>query len=116
MSKETYYISRGGHKRPQPRLLTKLKGHLIESVAWNLEEQTDQTTGAILFGTSEGNCLITMKWSLSIIIQFTYILQYTDITLMLYVHNYIHQCMVILVQLHVTVSCCIIETLTVYTT
>ena len=54
-SKETYYLSRGGGpKKPQPRLLPKLKGHLIESVAWNMEEQTDQTTGAILFGTSEG--------------------------------------------------------------
>ncbi len=64
MSKETYYITRGGQKRPQPRLLSKLKGHLVDSVAWNLEEQTDQTTGSILFGTSEGQNNITITIAL----------------------------------------------------
>lgn len=53
-SKETYYIPRGGAKKPQPRLLPRLKGYLIESIAWNNEEGNEQSTGAILFGTNEG--------------------------------------------------------------
>ena len=55
-SKESYYVPRGGPKKPQPRPLPKFKGHLIESVAWNKVEQSDrdQTTGAILLGTNAG--------------------------------------------------------------
>ena len=53
-SKESYYLTKGGAKRPQPRLLPKLKGHLIESIAWNKTEQTEQSTGAILIGTNAG--------------------------------------------------------------
>ena len=56
VSKETYYVPREGPKRPQPRLLQKLKGYLIESVGWNMVEQSGQSTGAILFGTNEGTC------------------------------------------------------------
>ena len=43
-----------GTKRSTPRVHTsRLKGH-IESVAWNLQDQSEQTTGAILFGLSNG--------------------------------------------------------------
>ena len=52
-SKECYYIGRSG-KRSSPRTLAKVKGHLIESVAWNYGDQTDQGTGPILLGTSTG--------------------------------------------------------------
>ena len=53
-SKDTFYISRGGTKRPQPRPLPKFKNALLESVAWNKIEQTDSSTGAILVGTNQG--------------------------------------------------------------
>ena len=53
-SKDTFYISRGGTKRPQPRPLPKFKNTLLESVAWNKIEQTDSSTGAILVGTNQG--------------------------------------------------------------
>ena len=41
-------------KRAIPRLPPKVKGHLIESVAWNKVEQTDYATGPILLGTNNG--------------------------------------------------------------
>ena len=40
--------------RTQPRLLPKVRGQLIESVAWNKVEQSDTGTGPILLGTSNG--------------------------------------------------------------
>ena len=54
-SKEAYYVSRGGPKKPQPRLLQRFKGFFVESVAWNKTELSDQSTGPILLGTSSGN-------------------------------------------------------------
>ena len=53
-SKEAYYIGRGGPKKPQPRILPKLKGHQFESVAWNKLDRTEHSTGPILLGTSMG--------------------------------------------------------------
>ena len=53
-SKDTFYVSRSGTKRPQPRPLPKFKNTLLESVAWNKVEQTETSTGAILVGTSHG--------------------------------------------------------------
>ena len=53
-SKECYYIGSRLPKRSQPKPLTKVKGQLIESVAWNKVDQNEQSTGAILLGTSTG--------------------------------------------------------------
>ena len=53
-SKECYYIGSRMPKRSQPKPLQKVKGQLIESVAWNKVEQSDQSTGPILLGTSTG--------------------------------------------------------------
>jgi hypothetical protein len=59
-SRDCMYIGRSRPgKRAIPRLLTKVKGHLIESVAWNKVEQTEYTTGPILLGTSNGIILET---------------------------------------------------------
>ena len=78
-SKESYYLTRGGAKRPQPRLLPKLRGHLIESIAWNKTEQTEQSTGAILIGTNAGKYMYifirhvyTCTCTVPDIIKFTY--------------------------------------------
>ena len=58
-SRDCMYIGRSRPgKRAIPRLLTKVKGHLIESVAWNKVEQTEYTTGPILLGTSNGELYI----------------------------------------------------------
>lgn len=52
-SQDNYYISLGtSSKKPKP--ITKLKGHLIESVGWNWQNANEKTTGAILLGTSKG--------------------------------------------------------------
>lgn len=53
-SKEMYHIARGGVKKTQPRLQPKVKGHLVESVAWNKHETSEHSTGAILLGTNNG--------------------------------------------------------------
>ena len=53
-SKECYYIGKSTGKKTAPRLLPKVKGHLIESVAWNKLESSDNGTGPILLGTSTG--------------------------------------------------------------
>ena len=54
-SKECYYIGQAS-KRAQPRILPKVKGQVIESVAWNKLEMREQGggTGPILLGTSQG--------------------------------------------------------------
>ena len=57
-SKEMYYIARGGAKKFQPRLLSKFKGHFVESVAWNKTELSEASTGAILLGTNNGKLII----------------------------------------------------------
>lgn len=41
-----------------------LQGHLIESVGWNWQNASDNTTGAILLGTSKGT-EITLHFSFS---------------------------------------------------
>ena len=46
-----YYYT---HSRSQPRPLPKVRGQLIESVAWNKVEQGEHGTGPILLGTSNG--------------------------------------------------------------
>ena len=53
-SKECYYIGSRLPKRSQPKPLQKVKGQLIESVAWNKVEQSEHSTGPILLGTSTG--------------------------------------------------------------
>ncbi len=53
-SKEAFYIGRATGKRSTPKPLPKLRGHLIESVAWNKLESTDTGTGPILLGTNTG--------------------------------------------------------------
>nr|XP_022303010.1 vacuolar protein sorting-associated protein 18 homolog [Crassostrea virginica] len=50
-STENLYLSRNSRK---PRSIGKLKGHLINAVAWNLQNTNENTTGAILLGTSRG--------------------------------------------------------------
>ena len=54
-SRECYYIGQAS-KRPQPRLLPRVKGQVIESVAWNKYEMKESGggTGAILLGTAQG--------------------------------------------------------------
>lgn len=58
-SKECYYIGQAS-RRPQPRLIPKVKGQVIESVAWNKLEMSEQNggTGAILLGTTQGKSKI----------------------------------------------------------
>ena len=54
-SRECFYVGRGRQgKRAMPRPLPKVKGHWIESVAWNKVEQTESGTGPILLGTNNG--------------------------------------------------------------
>ncbi|KAH9519313.1 Vacuolar protein sorting-associated protein 18 like protein [Bulinus truncatus] len=50
-SQENYYISKHW-KKPKP--ISKLKTHLIECVGWNWQNANDNTTSAILVGTSKG--------------------------------------------------------------
>lgn len=50
-STENLYLSRNSRK---PRSIGKLKGHLVNAVAWNLQNTNENTTGAILLGTSRG--------------------------------------------------------------
>ena len=54
-SRECYYIGQAS-KRSQPRLLPKVRGQVIESVAWNKLEMKESGTGtgAILLGTAHG--------------------------------------------------------------
>ncbi|KAK7491492.1 hypothetical protein BaRGS_00017321 [Batillaria attramentaria] len=52
-SQDNYYISLGTSSR-KPKPITKLKGHLIESVGWNWQNANEKTTGAILLGSSKG--------------------------------------------------------------
>ncbi|XP_052234264.1 vacuolar protein sorting-associated protein 18 homolog [Dreissena polymorpha] len=50
-SMENSYLSRNS-KKPKP--ITKLKGHHIDSVGWNWQNEQENTTGSILLGTSKG--------------------------------------------------------------
>ncbi|XP_064634570.1 vacuolar protein sorting-associated protein 18 homolog [Lineus longissimus] len=50
-SGENYFLHRNTRKAKQ---LTKLKGHVIDSVGWNRHNQSDSTTSEILLGTSRG--------------------------------------------------------------
>lgn len=50
-SSEIFYLSRNSKK---PRSIPKLKGHLVNAVGWNWQNVNDNTTGAILLGTSKG--------------------------------------------------------------
>ncbi|CAB4006497.1 vacuolar sorting-associated 18 homolog [Paramuricea clavata] len=50
-SYESLYLARNS-KKPKP--IPKLKGHLIEAVAWNKTRLNETTTQAILIGTSKG--------------------------------------------------------------
>ena len=52
-SKECHYFRRTA-KKTQPRVLPKVRGQLIESVAWNKVDQTETATGPILLGTNSG--------------------------------------------------------------
>ena len=54
-SKECYYIGQAS-RRQQPRLVPRIKGQMIESVAWNKLEMKEAGggTGAILLGTGQG--------------------------------------------------------------
>ena len=55
-NKDCYYIGQAS-RRSQPRVVPKIKGQVIESVAWNKLELRESTggTGAILLGTAQGN-------------------------------------------------------------
>lgn len=53
-SKEAYYIGRATGKRTVPKSLPKVRGHLVESVAWNKLDGAENGTGPILIGTSTG--------------------------------------------------------------
>lgn len=64
-SKECYYIGSRLPKRSQPKPLQKVKGQLIESVAWNKVDQSEHSTGAILLGTSTGETY--MEYSKNIV-------------------------------------------------
>ncbi|XP_060604108.1 vacuolar protein sorting-associated protein 18 homolog isoform X2 [Ruditapes philippinarum] len=55
-STENLYISRNS-KKPKP--IVKLKGYHIDSVGWNWQNANENTTGAILLGTSKGNIFET---------------------------------------------------------
>lgn len=55
-SQDNYYLSRNWKK---PKAITKMKGHIIESVGWNLQNANDNTTSAILLGTSKGQIFET---------------------------------------------------------
>lgn len=62
-SRECFYIGQAS-KRAQPRLLPRVKGQVIESVAWNKVEPKEQGgTGAILLGTAQGkiNTLVALN-------------------------------------------------------
>lgn len=59
-SKECYYIGSRLPKRSQPKPLQKVKGQLIESVAWNKVDQSEHSTGPILLGTSTGRLYNSM--------------------------------------------------------
>ncbi|XP_031550189.1 vacuolar protein sorting-associated protein 18 homolog [Actinia tenebrosa] len=50
-SQESYYLARNSKK---PKLLTKLRGHLISAVAWNKSKLTETSTQTILLGTTKG--------------------------------------------------------------
>ncbi|XP_070564875.1 vacuolar protein sorting-associated protein 18 homolog isoform X2 [Ptychodera flava] len=50
-SQDVLYLSRSSKK---PRQLTKIKGLIIDSVAWNKASGGDNSTGEILLGTSKG--------------------------------------------------------------
>uniref|UniRef100_A0A0B7BPA0 Pep3/Vps18 beta-propeller domain-containing protein n=1 Tax=Arion vulgaris TaxID=1028688 RepID=A0A0B7BPA0_9EUPU len=50
-SQDNFYLSRNW-KKPKP--IAKMKGHLIESVGWNWQNANDNTSSAILLGTSKG--------------------------------------------------------------
>ncbi len=53
-SKEAFYIGRATGKKTSPKPLVKVRGHLVESVAWNKLEGGENGTGPILIGTSTG--------------------------------------------------------------
>ncbi|XP_077978049.1 vacuolar protein sorting-associated protein 18 homolog isoform X1 [Glandiceps talaboti] len=55
-SQDVLYLSRSSKK---PRQLTKMKGLLIDSVAWNKASGSDNSTGEILIGTSKGGIFET---------------------------------------------------------
>ena len=52
-SKECYYVGQAS-RRPQARLVPRIKGQVIESVAWNKIKDSSGGTGAILLGTQNG--------------------------------------------------------------
>nr|XP_006811890.1 PREDICTED: vacuolar protein sorting-associated protein 18 homolog [Saccoglossus kowalevskii] len=55
-SQDVLYLSRSSKK---PRQLTKMKGLVIDSVAWNKASGSDNTTGEILLGSSKGGIFET---------------------------------------------------------
>ncbi|XP_068725314.1 vacuolar protein sorting-associated protein 18 homolog isoform X1 [Montipora capricornis] len=50
-SQESFYLARDS-KKPKP--LAKMKGHLINAVAWNKSKLTESSTQTILLGTTKG--------------------------------------------------------------
>ena len=57
-SKECHYLGKGDKRVILSS--SKLKGH-IESVAWNLLDETERTTAPILLGTSNGEGMDEMR-------------------------------------------------------
>lgn len=50
-SPELLYLSR---KSVKPKVAVKFRGHEITEVGWNYANESEQTTGPILLGTSKG--------------------------------------------------------------
>ncbi|XP_022804004.1 vacuolar protein sorting-associated protein 18 homolog [Stylophora pistillata] len=50
-SQESFYLARNS-KKPKP--LAKMKGHLINAIAWNKSKLTESSTQTILLGTTKG--------------------------------------------------------------
>ncbi|CAH1786190.1 unnamed protein product [Owenia fusiformis] len=50
-SQENYYLPKSSKKARQ---LSKMKGHLIDSIGWNRQNTNNTSTSAILLGTSRG--------------------------------------------------------------
>ncbi|XP_074661920.1 vacuolar protein sorting-associated protein 18 homolog [Tubulanus polymorphus] len=50
-STDAFYVNRASKK---PKHLSKMKGHLIESIGWNRQNTNDNSTSEIIIGTNQG--------------------------------------------------------------
>ena len=56
-------MNRNGQK---VRPLARWKGQLVESVGWNKALGTESSTGPILVGTAQGQCVLSLGFHFSI--------------------------------------------------